>query len=104
VTLGELLADSAIDLAGCSVETGGDGGRTWSRNRRAFAGLSADGRSAEFLLDPAVADAAARTPGVTQSTRGRGWVTFTPSELDDHAADRAVAWFASAYRRTGPLD
>jgi hypothetical protein len=104
VTLGELLADSAIDLAGCSVETGGDGGRTWSRNKRPFAGLSADGRSAEFLLDPAVADAAVRTPDVTHSTRGRGWVTFTPSELDDHAADRAVAWFASAYRRTGPLD
>ena len=104
MTLGELLADSAIDLAGCSVETGRDGGRTWSRNRRPFACVSADGRTAEFLLDPAVADAAVRTPDVAHSSRGPGWVAFTPAELDDHAADRAVAWFASAYRRTGPLD
>jgi hypothetical protein len=104
VTLGELLAESAIELASCSVETGGDGGRTWSRNRRPFAALSADGRTAEFLLDPAVADAAIRTPDVILSTRGGDWVAFTPAELDDHAADRAVAWFASAYRRTGPLD
>ena len=104
MTLGELLADGAIDLAGCSVETGGDGSRTWSRNGRSFAALSADGRTAKFLLDPAVADAAIRTPDVTGSTRGGGWVAFTPVELDDHAADRALAWFASAYRRTGPLD
>lgn len=104
MTLGELLADSATDLAGCSVETGRDGGRTWSRNRRPFAWASADGRTAEFLLDPAVADAAVRTPDVAHSSRGPGWVAFTPAELDDHAADRAVAWFASAYRRTGPLD
>jgi hypothetical protein len=104
VTIGELLADHAIDLAGCSVERGGDGGRTWSRNRRAFAALSADGRTAEFLLDPAVADAAIRTPSVRPSARGGGWVAFAPAELDDHAADRAIAWFASAYRRTGPLD
>jgi hypothetical protein len=104
VTLGELLADSAIDVPGCSVETARDGGQTWSRNRRPFAGVSADGRTAEFLLDPAVADAAIRTPDVAHSSRGPGWVAFTPAELDDHAADRAVAWFASAYRRTGPLD
>jgi len=104
VNLGELLADGAIDLAGCSVETGGDGGPTWSRNGRPFAALSADGRTVEFLLDPAVADAAIRTPDVRASERGGGWVAFAPPELDDHAADRAVAWFASAYRRTGPLD
>ena len=104
MTLGELLADSATELAGCSVETGRDGGHTWSRNRRPFAGVSADGRTAEFLLDPAVADAAVRTPDVTHSSRGRGWVAFTPAELDDHAADRAAAWFASAYRRVVPLD
>ena len=104
MTLGELLAESAIDFAGCSVEAGADGGRTWSRNRRPFAALSADGRTAEFLLDPAVADAAVRTPDVRPSARGGGWVAFAPAELDDHATDRAVAWFASAYRRTGPLD
>ena len=73
MTLGELLAENAIYLAGCSVET-------------------------------AVADAAVRTPDVAHSSRGPGSVAFAPAELDDHAADRAVAWFASAYRRTGPLD
>ena len=48
--------------------------------------------------------AAIRTPDATPSPRGPGWVAFAPAELDDHAADRAVAWFASAHRRLGPRD
>ena len=54
---------------------------------------------AEFALDPPVASAAARTPDVSPSPRGPGWVRFGPGVLDDHAADRATAWFASAHRR-----
>ncbi len=43
-------------------------------------------------------------PTPSPSERGAGWVKFAPVELDDHAADRALAWLASAHRRLGPRD
>ena len=97
----ELLQDEATELSGVESSVGADGSTTWSRGGRPFAVAAANDSSAEFALDPAVADAAARTPDVTLSSRGPGWVAFAPVELDDHAADRAVAWLASAHRRLG---
>ena len=38
-----------------------------------------DGAVAEFALDPAVAAAAARTPGRAALGRGAGWVAFAPA-------------------------
>jgi hypothetical protein len=101
VNLRELLEDEATELPGVESSVGADGSTTWSRGGRPFAIAAADGSSAEFALDPAVADAAARTPDVTLASRGPGWVAFAPAELDEHAADRAVAWLASAHRRLG---
>lgn len=53
----------------------------------------------EVLLDPAIAAAALRTPDVVASTRGRGWVRFSPGSsraaLD---VDRAEAWLRLAHR------
>jgi hypothetical protein len=102
VNLRELLDDATGDLPGAVREAGRDGEVTWMRAGRAFASVTPDGSVAGFALDPAVADAAARTPDVTRSDRGPGWVTFAPADLDDHAADRALAWFASAHRRLEP--
>ncbi len=99
MNLRELLEDEAADLPGAEPSLGPDGSIAWSRGNRPFAVVTADGSSAEFALDPAVADAAARTPDVALSSRGPGWVRFAPSDLDDHAADRAAAWLASAHRR-----
>ena len=99
MNLRELLEDEATELRGAEPSLGPDGSITWSRGNRPFAAVTADGSSAEFALDPAVADAATRTPDVALSSRGSGWVTFAPSDLDDHAADRAAAWLASAHRR-----
>jgi hypothetical protein len=99
VNLRELLEEEAAELPGAEPSLGSDGSITWSRGNRPFAVVSADSSSAEFALDPLVADAATRTPDVSPSTRGQGWVTFTPKDLDDHAADRATAWLASAHRR-----
>ncbi len=104
MTLGELLADESSRLPGSESAVDADGAMTWSRGGRPFATLSGDGSTAAFGLDPAVADAAIRTPDVTSSAVGPGWVAFTPVGLDDHAVDRAVAWFASAHRRLGPRD
>ena len=101
MNLRELLEDEATELPGATPSLGADGSTTWSRGNRPFAVAAADGSSAEFALDAAVAEAAARTPDVGLSSRGPGWVSFAPAELDDHAADRAVAWLASAHRRLG---
>jgi hypothetical protein len=104
MTLSSLLADAAIDLPATETTLAPDGAVTWARGGRAFATLAIGGTVVEFGLDPSVAAAAVRTPDVSPSGRGPGWVAFAPAELDDHAADRAVAWFASAHRRLGPRD
>jgi hypothetical protein len=104
VKLDELLAEAAGGLPGTAVSGGDDGSTTWSRGGRAYAAVSADRSTASFCLDPAVAAAAIRTPDTTASGRGPGWVDFRPDDLDDHAADRAVAWLGSAYRRLAPRD
>jgi hypothetical protein len=104
MTLRELLEAAALALDDVSASTDDVGATTWSRRGRAFAALSADGSVASFGLDPTVAAAAIRTPDTTDSPRGVGWVDFAPDELDDHAADRAEAWFESGHRRLVPRD
>jgi FAD/FMN-containing dehydrogenase len=53
----------------------------------------------EVQLDPAVATAALRTPDVMPSSRGRGWIAFTPEAIDRFALDRAESWLRSGHRR-----
>lgn len=100
MNLRELLAAASGELADVEAAIDAGGATTWSRAGRAFAVLGADGASVEFALDSSVAAAAARTPDVSVSVRGRGWVSFAPISLDDHGRDRARAWFESAHRRT----
>jgi hypothetical protein len=100
VRLLELLTTVAADLDGVSAGPAPDGGTAWSRGDEVFAALAADGRSAEFRLDPAIAAAAIRTPDTVPSSRGEGWVRFGPTLLDGHGIDRATAWLISACRRT----
>ena len=103
MTLREILEASATETPGVEVGTDEAGGITWSSGGSVFAVLAADGASASFLLDPIVANAAARTPDVKRSRRGDGWVDMTPKVVDRHVYDRARAWFLSGHRRlTGP--
>jgi len=53
----------------------------------------------EVVLEPAVATAALRTGDTVASSRGPGWVAFTPATIDRFALDRAEAWLRSAHRR-----
>lgn len=100
MTLREVIEAAAAQFGlDARVATAEDGSVTWSRGETVFAALSADGATASFLLDPLVAGAAARTPDVRASSRGRGWVDLSPRSVDGHAADRAGAWFLSSYRR-----
>jgi hypothetical protein len=94
-----LLEAAAADLSDVQGAPTPEGSWVWSRADQPFATLSADGAVAEFALDPPVAAAASRTPDASPSPRGPGWVRFRPAVLDDHAADRATAWFGSAHRR-----
>lgn len=94
----EVLEDAAADLEAADRSTSADGSAVeWSIDGRTFAAAHA-GR-AEFRLDPAVAEAALRTPDTAPSSRGPDWVAFAPAALDQHAIDRATAWLASAWRR-----
>jgi hypothetical protein len=64
---------------------------------RAFAVLLPD--VLEVALDPVVAKAALKTADTLASSRGAGWVAFTPEAIDRFALDRAEAWIRSAHRR-----
>lgn len=103
MTLREILDEAAGSTPDVVVGSEADGSVTWAVQGTVFARLSADKAAAEFLLDPIVAGAAARTPDVRRSPRGPGWVEMRPRVVDAHAADRAGAWFLSGHRRlTGP--
>lgn len=70
---------------------------TWSAGGRAFAVLLAD--RLEVALDPVVAKAALKTANTRASSRGAGWIAFSPDQVDRFALDRAEAWVRSAHRR-----
>jgi len=97
-TVDDAIARVLLELPG--VDRRDDpSGREASVGGRAFAYVGTG--TLEVLLDPAVAAAALRTPDVTASPRGRGWVAFSPppgstSRLD---VDRARAWLVLAHRR-----
>lgn len=98
VALREVVEDAASELDG--AERVVDRGRTELRREgRPFVILADD--AAEFFLGPDVAAAALRTPGVTASARGTGWIHFRPEELDRFSLDRAASWTALAWRRAG---
>ena len=100
MTLAELLDELSTE-AGVPPERTADGWTTWSGTSGSFARLDPAGQLVEFRLDATIAAAARRTPDATSSERGPEWVAFSPRELDDHAIDRATAWFAAAARRSG---
>ena len=96
MSLRELLEEVATGASDVMAAIAPDGTKTWSRAGQPFAALSADGAVAEFELDPPVASAAARTPDVSPSPRGPGWVRLGRGGVDHHAAERARGCFGSA--------
>lgn len=100
MTLRDVLA-AAADEAGITpaVSSEPDNGTTWAAGGRPFATLDVTGAIASFQLDAELAAAARRTPDTAASPLGPTWVVFSPREIDQHAIDRATAWFAAAFRR-----
>lgn len=96
--LGDVLEEAAAELE-LEGDVGADGATAYARAGVVFASLDPGGNVATFRLDRVIAGAALRTPDTRPSARGDVWVEFAPAEVDDHAIDRAQAWFAAAYRR-----
>jgi hypothetical protein len=94
-SLGGRLADVVAELSGVERAQGPNGDEL-RRAGRLFAVLGQG--SLEVQLDPLVGAAARRTPDVTASPRGPGWVLFRPRAIDQFALDRAEAWLRSAHR------
>ena len=97
--LGVAAEESPIPVEDEALDDGGTG---WAVGGRLVAILDGPGTTAAFRLDPVLAGAARRTPGTMPSARGPEWVAFRPPVLDDHAIDRAEAWFGAAIRRAAP--
>ena len=94
-TLRDLALEALDDLD--DVTSAPDAGSTlFSRADHPFAALA--GNDIEVRLEPLVATAALRTPDTVESSRGRGWVRFSPAALDRFAADRVIAWIEHAWR------
>jgi hypothetical protein len=94
-----LFHELAEDLTDVSTRSQADA-TEYLRGDHAFAVVSAAG--AEFRLRPDVAEAVLRTPDVTPSGRGEGWVRLEPPVTDQMVMDRAEAWFLSAWRTAEP--
>lgn len=90
------LLEATADLDPPVELTTAASGTTYLLAGRPFAWAA--GRVFEVQLGPDISSAALRTPDVSSSTRGAGWIRLSPSVIDDHAADRVVAWFEMARR------
>ena len=97
-SLPALVAEIIVELPAARGRSS-DGTMTWSVAEQPFAVLGSEG--IDIRLDPAVAEAAARTPDTSPSTLGAEWVRLDPDDLDGHAVDRLRAWLELAYRRAG---
>jgi hypothetical protein len=95
--IAEEIDDRAESLDGVDRSSAGRS-TSYSRTGRVFAIV--DDGGFEFMVGDVIAGAALRTPDVAAGS-GAGWVRFAPSELDQPALDRAIAWFEAAWRRAG---
>ena len=99
-TLDECVETVIEELEGVTRERDGEA-VAYAVGGRVFAVLMPD--LLEVALDPAVSTAALRTPDTLTSSRGRGWLAFTPDGIDRYALDRAEAWVRLAPPRGGRL-
>jgi hypothetical protein len=89
--------DAVVDELGGVERRGDDVTVELFVNGVVFAVLAGD--TLEAGLEPTVLAAALRTPDTAPSSRGPGWIAFTPGGVDRYALDRAEAWVRLAYRR-----
>ena len=92
-SLGDILADLLDEIP--EVELSAT--REYARDGVPFAWRPQE-EVIEVRLGQDIAEAALRTPDTHVSERGNAWVRFSPPAWDEHARDRAEAWFRVAWR------
>jgi len=93
----ETLDAQLSGLIGEAGDVGIADGSEYARDGRLFA-VRPESNVVELRLGSEIADAARRTPDTSASSRGDDWITFSPKQWDEHAADRLAAWFRVAWR------
>ena len=97
-SLGDILADLLEEIGEVEVSAS----REYAHDGIPFAWRPEE-EVLEVRLGVDIAEAALRTPDTHVSERGDAWVRFSPPEWNEHARDRAQAWFRVAWRLTeGP--
>ena len=97
-SLGDILADLLDEIGEVEVSAS----REYAHDGIPFAWRPEE-EVLEVRLGVDIAEAALRTPDTHVSERGDAWVRFSPPEWNEHARDRAEAWFRVAWRLTeGP--
>lgn len=95
MTMAEAVAEAAGDV-GAETATDERGVTEYRRDGLVFAAVG--GETVEVHLHPEIAEAALNTPATSASDRGAGWVRLAPAAPTENDADRAKAWFLSAWR------
>ncbi len=93
--LDDLVDDLAEELGDASA-VADDTLTVWERGGIEFARVSSS--VLEVRLPEDIGAAALRTPDTAAIVGEHGWVRFTPSSDERHVADRAEAWFHTAWR------
>ena len=95
LALNDLASALAQELG--EVSTSVDGAvTTYARGDATFARASSD--ALEVRLPEDIGVAALRTPDSSALPDDPGWIRFAPVAPDPHVADRAQAWFRTAWR------
>jgi hypothetical protein len=98
----ELVASIAPFLDDIVVEHRADGSSVYRRGDIEIA--RADATSLDVRLPDDIAEAATRTSDTVAIDGRPGWIRFTPRSDERHVADRAEAWFRTAWRHAGDDD
>jgi hypothetical protein len=92
--LAALCAELTAELDEVAASADGEG-VAYSRHGAVFTRVF--GPALEVRLPADIAEAALRTPD-TSAADEPGWVRFAPKSDEQHATDRAEAWFVTAWR------
>lgn len=97
--LDDLASGLAEELGEANATTTGDV-TSYERGGAAFARVSPT--VLDVRLPDDIAEAALRTPDTSSLPGEAGWIRFKPGADEPHVADRAHAWFVTAWRHATP--
>ena len=90
-SLDDLLTELLEDIADVTTSAT----REYAHNGKPFAHRTGE-NTIDLRLGAEIGEAALRTPDTHPSRRAQDWISFTPRQWDEMAADRLRAWFRVA--------